>query len=243
MSEGGKFDVFAPEKGPGILGKISRKNRWIITVLILVLLAFWGYLFFKRTMGIGSQEDITSSSREAVPEQSQSETPAAPRTGSSPVIEPVPLFGDANYQSENFRVGDIAIGGEAEFLLTEDTPEPIEISAIRGEAFTEKNKQEVKLVLSWKTNKLAKSEIAYSKGVGQAKKTVSEDDYGLNHSLVIPGLDQASTYVYTIASQDRFGNEIISDPHAVYTGSRTVSLFDLIADAVGDVFGWAVKKN
>lgn len=241
MPEGGKFDVFAPEKGRGILGKISRKNRWIITVFILVLLAFGGYLFFKRAMNLGSQDDTTAS-RETVPEQSQSETSAAPRTGSSPTIEPVPLFGDANYQSENFRVGDIAIGGEAEFLLTEDTPESIEISAIRGEAFTEKNKQEVKLVLSWKTNKLAKSEIAYSKGVGQAKKTVSEDDYGLNHSLVIPGLDQASTYVYTITSQDRFGNEIISDPHAVYTGSRTVSLFDLIADAVGDVFGWAVKK-
>lgn len=242
MSEGGKFDVFAPEKEPGILGKISRKNRWIITVLILILLAFGGYLFFKRAMNLGSQDDTTAS-RETVPEQSTSGQSAAPRTGSVPASEPVPLFGDANYQSENFRVGDIAIGGEAEFLLTEDTPEPIEISAIRGEAFTEKNKQEVKLVLSWKTNKLAKSEIAYSKGVGQAKKTVSEDDYGLNHSLVIPGLDQASTYVYTIASQDRFGNEIISDPHAVYTGSRTVSLFDLIADAVGDVFGWAVKKN
>lgn len=154
----------------------------------------------------------------------------------------VPLFGDANYTSENFRVGDIAIGGEAEFLLTEDSPDPLAISAIRGEAFTEKNKSEVKLVLSWTTNKLAASEIAYSKGVGQVKKTVAEETFGLNHSLIIPSLDQASTYVYTIKSKDRFGNAVESDAHAVYTGSRTVSLFDLIAGAVGDVFGWAVKK-
>ena len=101
----------------------------------------------------------------------------------------------------------------------------------------------MKLVLSWKTNKLAKSEVAYSKGVGQAKKVVNEDDYSLNHSLIIPGLDQASIYVYTIVAQDRFGNEITSDSHAVYTGSRTVSLFDLIADAVGEVFGWAVSSK
>jgi hypothetical protein len=84
--------------------------------------------------------------------------------------------------------------------------------------------------------------VSYSKGVGQAKKSISEDDYSLNHSVIIPGLDQASTYVYEITSSDRFGNEIVSESHAVYTGSRTVSLFDLIANAVGEVFGWAVKK-
>ena len=240
MAEAGKFDVFVPEKKGSIFGKISRKNKWIIIVGILMLLAIGSYVFFQWILNSRSQTGVTASP-ETAPEQSPITT--APRTDSAPLIEPVPLFGDANYQSENFRVGDIAIGGEAEFLLTEDTPEPIEISAIRGESFVEKNKQEVKLVLSWKTNKLAQSAVSYSKGVGQAKKTVSEDDYSLNHSLIIPGLEQAATYVYIIVSQDRFGNEIVSDPHAVYTGSRTVSLFDLIADAVGDVFGWAVNKK
>ena len=241
MAEGDVFGVFPPEEKRGIRGKIYRNKKWIIIVLVLLLLALGGYVFFKRLLDSRSQVDgvVLSDAPQAQPAPEKS---AAPETASRSITEPTVLFGDTNYQSENFRVGDIAIGGEAEFLLTEDTPEPIEISAIRGEAFIEKNKQEVKLVLSWKTNKLAKSDIAYSKGVGQAKKTVSEDDYALNHSLIIPGLEQASTYVYTITSTDRFGNVTAAEPHAVYTGSRTVSLFDLIADAVGEVFGWAVKK-
>jgi hypothetical protein len=220
--------------------KISRKNWWIIVVLILVIFAVGGYFFLKWKMNIGLLDYNTSPN---LPISSKSQKEKSDSGEKSANAEPAPLFGEANYQSENFRVGDIAIGGEAEFLLTEDTPEPLEISAIRGEAFNEKNKQEVKLVLSWKTNKLAKSEIMYSKGVGQAEKTVSEDDYALNHSLIISGLDQASTYIYTIASQDRFGNSITSNPYAVYTGSRTVSLFDLIANAVGEVFGWAINKK
>jgi LPXTG-motif cell wall-anchored protein len=240
MFEKEKFDVFSPEEKRGILSKISRKNQWIIIIAILVFLAFGGYFYLKRKMNIGLLDynispNVFISSK---PQKEKSDSGEKPAN-----VEPAPLFGGTNYQSENFRVGDIAIGGEAEFLLTEDTSEPLDISTIRGEAFNEKNKQEVKLVLSWKTNKLAKSEIMYSKGVGQAEKTVSEDDYALNHSLIISGLDQASTYIYTIASQDRFGNSITSDPYAVYTGSRTVSLFDLIASAVGEVFGWAINKK
>lgn len=237
MEEGEKFDVLIPEKKVGIFEKIGRKGIVALVFGILILLVSGGYLFFKWRAS-QTQVEIPS---QTIPAEVEKTTTTS-QTTTAPTPQTAPLFGDANYRSENFRVGDIAIGGEAEFLLTEDTPDPIEITSIRGEAFTEKNKQEVKLVLSWKTNKLAKSEVDYSKGAGQAKKTVDEEDYSLNHSLIIPGLEQASTYVYTIVSQDRFGNETTSDPHAVYTGSRTVSLFDLIAGAVGDVFGWAVKK-
>lgn len=202
----------------------------------LILLAFVAYFVLQRMLYPVPESGTPSLSAPAVPEKSE---PSNRETDTGAI----PLFGDANYQSENFRVGDIAIGGEAEFLLAEDTPEPLEISAIRGETFIEKNKPEVKLVLNWTTNKLARSEVAYSTGAGQAKKTASEEDYSLNHSLIIPGLEQASTYVYAITAQDRFGNVIVSNAYAVYTGSRTVSLFDLIAGAIGDVFGWAVSSR
>ncbi len=213
-----------------------RSNRLFVflTIFTVILLAVAGYFLYGRYF-VPETEDTPQT--EANLPAPTTET-ASPRT----VSEPVPLLSDANYQSENFRVGEIAIGGEAEFILAEDTPDPIAVSGIRGEAFTEKNRPEVKLVLSWKTNKLARSEVAYSKGVGQPEKTVVEDDYSFNHSVVIPGLDQASTYVYFITAYDRFGGETKSESHAVYTGSKSVSLFDLIAGAVGDVFGWAVKK-
>lgn len=217
--------------------KKTKKIRWVLFFFFLLLVG-GGIFWFLNAEKTGKQ------STEEVPVEKSQSPPAAavPETVLSEP-EPTPLFGDALYRSENFRVGDIAIGGEASFFLSEDNPAPLEITDVRGDAFTEKNKREVRLVLSWRTNKLAKADVEYSKGVGQTPKISSEDDFGLNHSLVITGLDQASTYVYTIKSRDRFGNEQASDPHAVYTGSKTVSLFDLIADAVGDVFGWAVKKK
>ncbi len=236
MEAGENSEILAPENGKNFFQKIGRKNI-VIAIIILLLLGGGGYVFFSRN----ATQSITENSTET---KTATETASILKdTSTATVADQAPLFGDANYQSENFRVGDIAIGGEAEFLLSEDNPAPLEVNSIRGEAFTEKNKQEVKLVVSWRTNKLAKSTISYSKGVGQAKKSITEDDYSLNHSVIIPGLDQASTYVYEITSGDRFGNEITSESHAVYTGSRTVSLFDLIANAVGEVFGWAVKKN
>ncbi|MDO8566499.1 MAG: hypothetical protein Q7S04_04965 [Candidatus Moranbacteria bacterium] len=236
MAEKGKFNVFASEKERMLFGKMSRKNTWIIAASVFVLLGLGTYLFIRWTANRGFQET-------GLTVQLQSEKTPTPQTavGTTP-LQSAPFPGDANYQSENFRVGDIAIGGEAEFLLTEDTPEPIAISSISGEAFSEKNKQEVKLSLSWETNKLAKSTITYSKGAGQATKTVTEEEYSLNHSLIISGLEQSSTYIYTIVSQDRFGNAATSEPHAVYTGAGTASLFDLIANAIGDIFGWAINK-
>lgn len=237
MAVGENPGIFNSEEEKNFFQKLGQKKLIILLIIVLLLLGVGGYFFFLRNT-ISSQSELPASlpiapSKTSVLTDTQSKVDPA---------DQLTLFGDANYQSENFRVGDIAIGGEAEFLLSEDSPEPLEVNSIRGEAFTEKNKQEVKLVVSWRTNKLAKSIISYSKGVGQAKKSISEDDYSLNHSVIIPGLDQASTYVYEITSSDRFGNEIVSESHAVYTGSRTVSLFDLIANAVGEVFGWAVKK-
>lgn len=235
MAVGENSEIFAPEEKKNFFQKIGWKKLTILILIILLLLGGGGYAYYVSNQAepeVAETPTVTAPSQRTVLLENQTET----------VTEPVALFGDANFRSENFRVGDISIGGEAEFLLSEDNPEPLEVNSIRGEAFTEKNKQEVKLVVSWRTNKLAKSTISYSKGVGQAKKSISEEDYSLNHSVIIPGLDQASTYVYDITSADRFGNEITSESHAVYTGSRSVSLFDLIANAVGEVFGWAVKK-
>ncbi len=229
---------FASEMQGRIFKKITRKIENIFLATALILIGVGGFVFYQKFL---AQPKVETAQALAPVTTEKASTIASGSDTAATVL--TPLFGDANYRSENFRVGDVSIGGEAEFLLSEDNPEPLEISSIRGEAFTEKNKAEVKLVISWHTNKLAKSTISYSKGVGQTKKAIEEDDYSLNHSLIIPGLEQASTYVYVIDGSDRFGNQITSESHAVYTGSRTISLFDLIAGAVGDVFGWAIKKN
>ncbi len=214
--------------------KNKRKLIWVL-ILFLLSLAGGGAFWFFRSESVSPQlqeqpEPVSQEKKVPIPiQEGQSE----------PDISPI----DVRYQSENFHAESIVIGGEAELFVPEDDPTPLEITDIRGETFTEKNKQEVRLIITWQTNKLSQSEISYSKGSGQTPKVAAEEGFGISHSIAIPGLDQASTYVYTINGSDRFGNTVSSEQHAVYTGSKTVSLFDLIADAVGEVFGWAVKKK
>lgn len=215
----------------------NSRRKWIrLAIIILLILLIAGGVYWWWQHSSGPDENQPA-------EQSLSETPAP--TTTPPVTEetvPLVLPDDlANYESENFKAGEIIFLGEAEFLLGDEGVEPLALEGIRGEAFTEKNKQEVKLVISWKTNKLSQAEIAYAKGIGQTPTVVSEDDYSYNHSMIITGLDPASTYLYTVKALDRFGNVATSEPYAVFTGARSVSLFDLIAGAIGDVFGWAVK--
>ena len=210
--------------------KHKKKMLWVL-VFFVFLLFVGGFFWF-----------FWSPEKDVVIEQPEKRVTNTLTTSES-VDEPTESALEARYQSENFRAESIVIGGEAEVYVPEDDLSPLEITDVRGEAFVEKNKQEVRLIVSWRTNKLSRAVIEYTKGAGQIPKTASEDDFGLEHSLTLSGLDQASTYIYTIQSEDRFGGTVTSDQHAVYTGSKTVSLFDLIADAVGEVFGWAVKKN
>ncbi len=228
-----------PEIQTGGIGEEKKhsKKKWIIVLLLLFLLGGIGWYAYSR---FTQKPDVVE---QAIPAPQPETKPQAlkPAETSLDNLSTDALFGTAQYESETYKVGDIAIGGEAELILLEDSPEPLEISGVRGESFTEKNNQGVKLVLTWQTNKLAKSTIQYSK-VGQEKQDITESDYSFSHSIIIPALEQASTYVYVINAEDRFGNKFTSDSYAVSTGSKTVSLFDLIAGAVGDTFGWAVNK-
>lgn len=238
MEQEKKIDVFGPENEHGHLKK-RRQWKWIVGMLSLMLIAYGAYSVFRlvapAVQTVPETETVTQKQGEDV--SSPNKEPQS--TIDSRVSDP----SSSSYQSENFHVGTISVGGETETLFVKETTDPFAISEIRAEAFAEKNKPEVKLVISWKTNKLALSHISYTKGPGQTSKTVSEEDYTLNHSVIIPALDQATRYYYTIVSQDRFGNEITSDKHAVFTGSRTASLFDLISKAMNDIFGWAVPSS
>lgn len=216
--------------------EIKKKRRRIFWILLGILsiggIALSLYWWWQRPI-------------EEIAPTAESRPAAVPSTSQTPTIleqvPPVLLDDTANYRSENFKVGEIVLLGEAQFLQTDEGIAPLSINGIRGEAFTEKNKQEVKLVITWNTNKLAAAEVSYAKGLGQTPKIVQTEDLAYDHSIILTGLDPASTYLYTIKATDRFGNVVTSEPYAVFTGARSVSLFDLIAGAIGEVFGWAVK--
>lgn len=142
--------------------------------------------------------------------------------------------------SENYKAKQIRFGGSVAVLSDENIP--IKITDVKGETFLDKKQEEAELVISWRTNKLAISEIEYYQNNGQNPKKENEKSFGFNHGMIISGLEPAKAYIYSIKSRDRWGNETASDYYAVYTGSRMVSVFELIVKALEETFGWAVKK-
>jgi len=143
--------------------------------------------------------------------------------------------------SENFRAQDINIGGDV-ILATSDDNQALEVSDIKSETFVTKAGDTAKLMISWRTNKMAASELAYSKNGAQSTKTISENTYGFSHVAILSELEPKTSYVYSIKTKDRWGNAEDSGYFGIYTASRPVSVFDMIAKALGDVFSWTGKK-
>ena len=146
------------------------------------------------------------------------------------------------YASQNFKTPQITFGGDAITMPSGQQAAAPEILDMRSELLTTKTDQQVKFLLTWKTNKLCNSSIDYTKE-GQAEaKTVSEEGYGFIHSVEIAPLNYSTSYSYTVTARDKWGTETKSDKLAFYTGAQNVSIFDLLAGAFKDMFGWAGKK-
>lgn len=141
-------------------------------------------------------------------------------------------------KSENFALKQLSIGG---VLVASANNENLglEVYDVRSEVFASKDGKKAQLLLTWKTNKLAVSELGYSKNNFQDEKIIQESFYGFNHSALLPKLDLATTYAFRIKSKDKWANEITSNNFGVYSGSKMVSVFDLIFEAFGDTFKWA----
>ncbi len=215
----------------------SRRRIALIILLLILTLAVAGIFVWYRFFYV-----VSPGPTEAAPIVIKTTTPNPVPDTPKPTA-PSPVKGTtAPYQSENFRAGEIAIGGEMSLFVPESDPSPLAIGSVRGESFTASGKAGSKLVITWETNKPARSEISYGKGVGQAEAVIKETEFGTSHSVIIPDVTPATTYVYVISVRDKWGGTAQSNPYAVYTGAKVVSLFELIAGAVGDVFGWAVAK-
>ena len=151
--------------------------------------------------------------------------------------------------SENFKASQVSLGGTITVASTEENI-PLEISNVKSESFITGKKdsaqstsaEEVKLVISWKTNKLAKSDLLFSKNNGQDPKSITEQSFGFSHSVILAGIDPRTSYVYQVKSKDHWGTEVSSDFYGIFTASKPVSVFDLISKQINEIFGWAIKK-
>ncbi|MEI7891398.1 MAG: hypothetical protein WCI36_05555 [bacterium] len=144
--------------------------------------------------------------------------------------------------SEHYRIKNVSIGGGSNVVLSNISEGlTLAITDVHSETLMSRDGKKTKLLISWKTNKLAKSEIKYSKNGNGAEKNIKEDGYGFSHALILNDLEQSTRYVFGVSANDRSGKVVSSDALAVFTGAKPVSVFDLISNQMGDIFGWALK--
>lgn len=271
LEEGGLAFLKEAEQDPGVEAEnekwqtiaapepkkitLRHQNNWLkifaglASVVIILPLVFMGVYIFRNFITNSrtnaallnlAKEDQKFGAR-IVNENSIVGEVAAAATTNLP-IAPANGGNGVTLASQNYRIDDINIGGGV-MILANQSNVPLAISNIHSESFlTGKQNNEVDLVISWSTNKEALSQVDYSKNGGQNPKLATEDSYGFNHSVVLTGLTPGTSYVYKIKATDRWGNAVSSDNYGVYTASQPVSVFDLISNAVGQIFGWAIKK-
>jgi hypothetical protein len=150
---------------------------------------------------------------------------------------------ETGFVSEDFKIRQINISGSLNVdLEMGDENSPLAISAVKNEVFSSREEDEIKSVVSWKTNRLSISEVEYSKNGEDWMKNVKEDGFGVEHSVMLPALDADSVYSLIINGRDRDGDKISSEKFAFYTGAPNISFIDVLEEASGKLFGWAMKE-
>ncbi len=154
---------------------------------------------------------------------------------------------EALASSENFNATQISVNGGvglSDVLVDFEDSGVLTISNVKSELYTIKDgeKSEVKAIISCQTNKKTTIEIEYFKSGEKVNKIMKDDFFGLNHMVIITGLDADSVYRYSVKAVDPNGNKASSDQFVFYTGAPNVSLMDVLGNATQKVFGWAMKK-
>jgi hypothetical protein len=207
---------------------IKKTIKYIFIALLVVAAGFFAMPFYSSWKNISSnkQEVATISNEHSQTGKVLGEDAAAPDQTNM-------------FSSENFRTPQITFGGDAITFPAGQQSDSPEITGMHSELLMTKSDQQVKFIISWKTNKLCNSSIEYLREGQSEGRTLSEDGYGFVHSAEISPLNYSTSYTYTINATDKWGNASKSDKLAFYTGAPNVSILDLLGGAFKDMFGWA----
>jgi hypothetical protein len=209
--------------------KLKKSIKYISLAILFAVAVFATMLFlFTRSNRNQSRETTAKISNE------QSGGKVLAEESSAPVATQF-------FSSPNIRSPQISFGGDAIALQSGEQSLAPEIQDLRSELVTKKEDKSVKFLLSWKTNKLCRSSVGYTKEGQSGEKNISDEGYGFMHSVEIGPLSDSTSYSYTVAAQDKWGNEKKSEKLSFYTGAPEVSIFDILAEAFKDMFGWASR--
>jgi hypothetical protein len=102
------------------------------------------------------------------------------------------------------------------------------------------------LVISWKTDELATSQVEYGEGSSSdsyTNKTQEDATLQNTHMIIIGNLDPSRVYHLRAVSKDKAGNLGYSLDNAYITKKKTESIFDIIIDTLTRAFSWLKFLN
>lgn len=205
-----------------------------VILVLLLLLGGIAYYVFKNMRGI-SEKNATSQVEISIPETK--DNVFINDVSGVQVVGNQKNFPSSVSQSENYALREITFGGYEIDMSGEAKNIPLQITDVKGETMVSKDGKNTSLLFSWKTNKLATSEVTYAKNDGPIKNTLSEQGPGLSHALIL-NFEPATRYTYYITAKDHWGNTATSEKFSAYTSIKSDNVVDLIAQQFKQIFSW-----
>lgn len=137
------------------------------------------------------------------------------------------------------RYGDLTTSEEQRWRSGYDTrPPSISNTSLSMTTTQGVSNTRAQLIVSWKTDEPATSQVAYGKlSSGRLdKKTPVDTEPTTNHVIIVSGLDLADIYKVQIISRDISGNSAYSTPTLVVTPDRETSVLDSVITLMQKLF-------
>ncbi len=225
-----------------ILPNKKKKHLFSIIILAIIICSVCSYFYYfkqkqnKKISGamtyLPSEHSLVKGNASAVLGQTDAKTN---NSGEQPIL-----------LSENFKMGQLTVNSNSNVANIGEFEESdiLKINNIKSELYSikEGDKDTNKAIISCNTTKRANIEVDYIKSGEKEVKTVNSEFYGMDHTIIISGLDPDSVYKYSVNAIDLVGNKVTSDQFVFYTGAPNVSLMTVLENATQKVFGWAMKK-
>lgn len=122
---------------------------------------------------------------------------------------------------------------------------PARISDVQVEASNVglDKQDKAQLIISWKTDEVATTQVEYGEGVSGAYTNKTSEDQTLtnDHFVIISDLEPSKPYHLRVISRDKGGNETLSEDINSIPGEVPRSLLKVLLSTFENIFGWVGK--
>ena len=134
--------------------------------------------------------------------------------------------------------GNETIQDTKNFTTQQDVTPPTIDYVKTDSALTQDGK--VQAIISWKTNELATTSVAYRESQKGVEQTVAmdADAYASDHVLVFTTFKPGSAYYFKVKSTDKAGNEAVSKDYIFLTPKSSEDVVQMIINNFKDIFSW-----